>query len=46
MVEIPFPEEFRIGNVYCMIVFDLDAENIEYWYRMDGPWDPAAGHRF
>ncbi len=24
MVEIPFPEEFRIGNVYCMVVFDLD----------------------
>jgi glycogen operon protein len=46
LVEIPFPEEFRIGNVYCMIVFDLDAENIEYGYHMDGPWDPAAGHRF
>ncbi len=37
MAEIPFPEEFRIGNVYCMIVFDLDVENIEYGYRMDGP---------
>lgn len=46
MVEIPFPEEFRIGNVYCMIVFDLDVENIEYGYRMGGPWDPVAGHRF
>jgi len=37
MAEIPFPEEFRIGKVYCMIVFDLDVENIEYGYRMDGP---------
>ncbi len=46
LVEIPFPEEFRIGNVYCMIVFDLDVENIEYGYRMDGPWDPDAGYRF
>ena len=46
MVEIPFPEEFRIGNVYCMIVFDLDVENIEYGYRMGGPWDPIAGYRF
>jgi len=46
MVEIPFPEEFRIGNVYCMIVFDLDYERIEYGYRMDGPFDPVAGHRF
>lgn len=46
MVEIPFPEEFRIGNVYCIIVFDLDYERIEYGYRMDGPFDPTAGHRF
>lgn len=44
--EIPFPEEFRIGNVYCMIVFDLDFESLEYGYRMDGPHDPANGHRF
>lgn len=46
MVEIPFPEEFRIGNVYCIIVFDLDYERLEYGYRMDGPFDPVAGHRF
>ncbi|MDT3401528.1 glycogen debranching protein GlgX [Mucilaginibacter terrae] len=44
--EIPFPEEFRIGNAYCMIVFDLDFESLEYGYRMDGPHDPANGHRF
>ncbi|NCC36424.1 MAG: glycogen debranching enzyme, partial [Chloroflexia bacterium] len=44
--EIPFPEEFRIGNVYAMVVFDLDYENIEYGYRMDGPFDPPVGHRF
>ncbi|MVN91232.1 glycogen debranching protein GlgX [Mucilaginibacter aquatilis] len=44
--EIPFPDEFKIGNVYCMIVFDLDFENLEYGYRMDGPYDPANGHRF
>ena len=25
-----------------MIVFDLDYENVEYGYRMDGPFDPAA----
>ena len=46
MVEIPFPPEFRIGNVYTMVVFDLDVETLEYGYRMDGPWDPANGHRF
>src|SRR5690348_12512310 len=28
--EIPFPAEFRIGNVFCMIVFDLDTESVEY----------------
>ncbi|MDJ0736288.1 MAG: glycogen debranching protein GlgX [Nostocaceae cyanobacterium] len=46
MVEIPFPEEFRIGNVYCMVVFDLDYENIEYGYRMDGPNNFQEGHWF
>jgi len=46
MVEIPFPHSYRIGNVYCMVVFGLDYENIEYGYRMDGPFDVAAGHRF
>jgi len=46
MVEIPFFEEFRIGNVYAMTVFDLDMENTEYGFRMDGPYAPAEGHRF
>jgi isoamylase len=46
MVEIPFPDEFRIGNVFAMIVFGLDYENTEYGYRMDGPWDPTNGFRF
>jgi len=46
LVEIPFPESFRIGQTWCMIVFGLDCEAIEYGYRMDGPWDPGAGHRF
>ncbi len=45
-VEIPFPDEFRIGNVWSMIVFDLDYENTEYGFRMDGPFDPDEGHRF
>src|SRR5687768_4096422 len=44
--ELPFPEEFRIGDVYAMTVFDLDHENLEYGYRMDGPNDRASGHRF
>ncbi|MBE9195198.1 glycogen debranching protein GlgX [Synechocystis sp. LEGE 06083] len=45
-VEIPFPESFRIGNVYCMVVFDLDFENLEYGYRMDGPNNFQQGHWF
>ncbi len=44
--EIPFPDAFRIGNTWCMVVFDLDFERIEYGYRMEGPFDPVAGHRF
>jgi glycogen operon protein len=43
---IPFPDEFRIGNVFTMVVFDLDFENIEYGFRMDGPFDPEQGHWF
>ncbi|MCL4804000.1 MAG: glycogen debranching protein GlgX [Anaerolineae bacterium] len=45
-VEIPFPDSFRIGHVWAMIVFGLDTENVEYGYRMDGPHRPLAGHRF
>ena len=45
-VEIPFQKEFKMGNVFSMMVFDLDFENIEYGYRMDGPWNPKEGHRF
>lgn len=45
-IEIPFFKEFRIGNVFMMIVFGLDTENIEYGFRMDGPFDPVEGHRF
>ncbi len=43
---IPFLDEFRIGNVFTMVVFDLDFENIEYGYRMDGPYNPEEGHWF
>jgi isoamylase len=46
MVEIPFWDEFRIGNVWAMVVFGLNYENLEYGYRMDGPYNPPLGHRF
>ena len=43
---IPFPDDFRIGHVFSMIVYDLDYEDLEYGYRMDGPFDPKNGYRF
>jgi len=46
IAEIPFPDAYRIGNTYSMIVFGLDYENIEYGYRMDGPNDFQQGHWF
>jgi glycogen operon protein len=46
MAEILFPDEFRIGNVFAMVVFGLDYENIEYGFRMAGPYTPQEGHRF
>ncbi|MDX2272342.1 MAG: glycogen debranching protein GlgX [Cyanobacteriota bacterium] len=45
-VEIPFLDQFRIGSVFTMVVFDLDVETLEYGYRMDGPFDPGRGLRF
>lgn len=45
-VVIPFPNEFKIGNVYSMIVFDVDYETVEYGYRMDGEYNPENGDRF
>lgn len=43
---LPFPDEYRIGDVYSMIVFGLDIEDLEYAYHVDGPWDPKKGLRF
>ena len=43
---LPFPENYRIGNCYSMIVFGLDIEDLEYAYRMDGPYNPKKGFIF
>ncbi len=40
---LPFPESYRIGNVWSMIVFDIDIEDFEYAYRFDGPFDEKKG---
>ena len=46
MIEIPFPEDFRTGDVWAMTVFGLDEEDLEYGFRLAGPWDPQHGQRF
>lgn len=43
---LPFPEEYKIGDVYSMIVFGLDIEEFEYAYRVDGPNCPEKGLTF
>ncbi|MBR3723051.1 MAG: glycogen debranching protein GlgX [Selenomonadaceae bacterium] len=40
---IPFPESYRIGAVFSMIVFNLDYEDLEYGFRMDGEYDFSRG---
>lgn len=43
---LPFPEAYKIGDVYSMIVYGLDIRDFEYSYRVDGPWDPDKGLLF
>ena len=45
-VEIPFPDRFRIGDVYAMMVFGIQTETTEYGYRFDGEYDPRRGLLF
>lgn len=42
-VIIPFPDNYKIGNVYSMIVFGLDISKFEYTYLVDGPYDLKKG---
>jgi glycogen operon protein len=46
IAEIPFPLEFRLGHVWAMVVHDLPYEELEYGFRMQGPWSPREGHYF
>ena len=43
---LKFPDNYRIGFCYSMIVFSLDIEEFEYAYRVDGPYDEKRGLRF
>ena len=46
MAEIPFPEEFRIGNVFCMMVFGLSLEQFGVRLPHGRARSTRAGHRF
>ncbi len=41
-----FTDEFRIGSVYSVMIFDLNWEEMEYGYRFDGPYCPSEGLLF
>lgn len=43
---LKFPDNYRIGFCYAMIVFGLDIEEFEYAYRLDGPYNEKRGLRF
>ena len=40
---IPYPDSFRIGNVFSMTVCGIDIEKTEYAFSVDGPYDPKRG---
>ncbi len=44
--EIGVPHEYRIGDIWAIMVFDLDIDDLEYSYRVDGKWAPHTGHRY
>lgn len=43
---IPFPDKYRVGDVYSMIVFGLDILDLEYCFRLDGDYNPGRGLYF
>lgn len=43
---LPFPEAYKIGDVYSMIVYELNIDEFEYAYRVDGPYCPEKGLLF
>lgn len=43
---IPFPDSYRIGDTYSMLVFDIKPYEFEYAFSFDGPYEPAKGLLF
>ena len=40
---LKYPDNYKIGNVYSMIVFGLNIYDFEYAYRLNGPYCPEEG---
>ena len=43
---IPFPDSYRIGDTYSMLVYDIKPDEFEYAFSFDGPYERAEGHLF
>lgn len=43
---IPFPDSYRIGDTYSMLVYDIKPDEFEYAFSFDGPYEPAKGLLF
>ena len=43
---IEFPDSYRIGNTYSMIIFDINPYEFEYAYQFDGEYNLQKGLLF
>lgn len=43
---IPFPDEYKVGNVFAMKLQGIDYQDIEYGFKFYGPYNPKEGDRF
>lgn len=43
---LKYPDNYRIGNVFSMIVYDLDVTKFQYAFRLDGPYNKKKGLLF
>ncbi len=43
---LKFPDSYRIGHTYSMLVFGLKINEFEYAYQIDGPYDKQKGLLF
>lgn len=43
---LKYPDNYRIGSVFSMIVYGLDVKTFQYAFRLDGPYDKKKGLLF